>query len=90
MYLFLYLCYLEMEIIPEVITLTFGDMAENHVGMEQIGNKVAEGQGFHLVDFINIQQKVEDLGITTEIYKLSSVDDGLPTAYVMVLRNGID
>ena len=28
------------------ITLTFGDMAENHVGMEQIGAKVTKGEGF--------------------------------------------
>ena len=74
----------------EVITLTFGDMAENHVGMEQIGNKVNKGCGFHIADFTNIQQKVEELGIQTEIYKLSTVAEDLPDAYIMVLRNAID
>lgn len=34
----------------ELITLTFGDMAENHVGMEQIGSMVAPGEGFQLAD----------------------------------------
>ena len=32
----------------EVITLTFGDIAENHVGMEQIGQRASKGEGFHL------------------------------------------
>ena len=35
------------------ITLTFGDMAENHVGMERIGVKVGEGEGFDLKDFMS-------------------------------------
>lgn len=30
----------------ELITLTFGDMAENHKGMEQIGVMLKEGEGF--------------------------------------------
>ena len=37
----------------ELITLTFGDMAENHVGMEQIGKMVDKDQGFN-IDDLNI------------------------------------
>lgn len=70
----------------EVITLTFGDMAENHVGMEQIGKRVSKG--FQLLDFVNIQKRLNDMDIETEIYKLSDKD--LPQAYVLVIRNCID
>jgi hypothetical protein len=34
-----------------VITVTFGDSGENHVGNQMIGEKVQEGQGFNLEDF---------------------------------------
>lgn len=37
----------------ELITLTFGDMAENHKGMEMIGDMVKEDDGF--------QYNVEDI-----------------------------
>lgn len=39
-----------LERTKELITLTFGDAAENHKGMEQIGTKLAAGQGFNLND----------------------------------------
>jgi hypothetical protein len=42
----------------KVITLTFGDMAENHVGMEQIGKMVDEGQGFNVKDLEMIRDKM--------------------------------
>ena len=40
-----------MDSIGEVISLTFGDSGENHVGMEQIGVMVEPGEGFNLEDF---------------------------------------
>ena len=36
----------------EVISLTFGDQGENHVGMEKVGCMVEKGQGFNKEDFI--------------------------------------
>ena len=36
--------------INEVISLTFGDMCENHVGMEKIGKMVRAGEGFDRED----------------------------------------
>jgi hypothetical protein len=37
------------------ITLTFGDMAENHAGMEKLGTMVDPGQGFQVADLEAIQ-----------------------------------
>jgi hypothetical protein len=72
----------------ELITLTFGDMAENHVGMEQIGQMVAEGQGFQLADLQAIQHAMEARGVVCELMTLSSADQ--PAAYVLVMRKGVN
>lgn len=72
----------------ELITLTFCDRAENHVGMEQIGDIVAEGQGFQLEDLQGIQTYMESLGVTCERVSLSHGD--LPAAYVLVMRQGVN
>jgi hypothetical protein len=72
----------------ELITLTFGDMAENHVGMEQIGHMVAEGQGFQLDDLQAIQRIMEARGVVCELVTLSSADQ--PAAYVLVMRKGVN
>jgi hypothetical protein len=39
-----------MNIKTSTITLTFGDMAENHVGMEQLGKIVDAGEGFQVAE----------------------------------------
>lgn len=54
-----------------VITLTFGDQAENHVGMEQLGEMVKEGQGFNYNDLIAIQKRFEKIGADTLLINLS-------------------
>ena len=59
----------------KVITLTFGDMAENHVGMEQM---VDEGEGYNLE---MIRDKMENLGIKSTIIDLSR------NAYILVIKN---
>ena len=46
-----------------VITLTFGDVAENHVGMEQIGNILDINQGFNLDDLKQIKKTFTKLNI---------------------------
>lgn len=71
----------------ELITLTFGDMAENHVGMEQIGQLVEEGQGFQLADLQGIQERMTELGVTCELITLSHGD---LHAYVLVMRQGVN
>jgi hypothetical protein len=70
------------------ITLTLGDMAENHVGMEQIGKMVEAGQGFQLEDLQYIQNRMEARGVVCELVTLSSADQ--PAAYVLILRKGVD
>jgi len=42
-----------------VITVTFGDAGENHVGNQQIGTKVQEGDGFTLQDFLEVKRNIE-------------------------------
>lgn len=74
-----------------VITLTFGDQAENHVGMEKIGKLVAAGQGFTLQDFREIVSRLPEDSPEfelPEIIPLHSSD--MPEAYVLVIHNGVD
>jgi hypothetical protein len=40
------------------ITLTFGDQAENHVGMQQLGEMVSAGHGFQISDLEAIQARL--------------------------------
>jgi len=78
-----------------VITLTFGDVAENHVGMEQIGNMVDINQGFNLDDLKQIKKTFTKLNIKSKIYKLHKfhselIQKHLPEAYVLVIPNSIE
>jgi hypothetical protein len=81
-----------------VITITLGDMAENHAGMEQIGQMVPEGQGFNLNDLNQIKQTFDNLGIETELINLSlsgvnninNSNTNLPPAYILIIRDGIN
>jgi hypothetical protein len=70
-----------------VITLTFGDSAENHPGMKRNGVMVAEGCGFQYDDLRLIQDKVLAMGGVVDIVRLSK--DGLPPAFVLVIRDGV-
>lgn len=63
----------------ETFTLTFGEIAENHVGMEQIGK--GRRQGFTLVDFEEIKKRLPQAEI---VYLDKSLDAG-----VLVIRNGV-
>lgn len=74
----------------EVITLTFGDMAENHVGMEQIGELVAPGEGFQVSDINSIRDYMESLGAKCEMVNLSAESTELPSAYVLIIRDGVN
>lgn len=72
----------------ELITLTFGDMAENHKGMEMIGEMVNEGDGFQYEDLINIQTHMAELGAESTIYQLSNEEQ--PDAYILHIKNGVN
>ena len=53
-----------------VYTITFGDQAENHVGMEQLGERVAEGAGFQRADLEAIYWRLTAKGHAVEWYDL--------------------
>ena len=76
----------------ELITLTFGDMAENHVGMEQIGKMVDKDQGFNIDDLNIIKNNMEELGSKCELLSLAiDYDDfAISPAYVLVIRKGVN
>lgn len=73
------------------ITLTFGDQAENHVGMQKIGEIAPSG--FTYDDIVYAKNKFEEKGCKCKIIKLSSK---LPKpyttdkAYVLIIRKGIN
>ncbi|KAL9654561.1 hypothetical protein ABK040_006625 [Willaertia magna] len=73
-------------------TITFGDQAENHVGMQKIGN--LSKSGFNLTDLQNIKEWFEKNEIECELLNLN---DNLPDdikckdeAYVLVMRKGLN
>ncbi len=68
-----------------VITLTFGDSAENHVGMEKLGTLVKEGEGFSTEDLFRIQQALP----RSELFYLNELDE-VPEASVLVIRDGVN
>ena len=53
-----------------VVTITFGDSGENHVGNQMIGKKVEVGQGFTYSDFVAASSRANDMGFDTEIIDL--------------------
>ena len=83
----------DMENMCEVISLTFGDQGENHVGMEKVGNMVEKGAGFNLEDLKRYRSIFKSQGYSVEIYNLNSLyleDINVEGAYVMVVRKGMD
>jgi hypothetical protein len=78
--------------LPEsTITLTFGDQAENHVGMLKIGTPTK--RGFSLDDLKQTRSKFEKCGLTCELIDLiNEADFGdvdtsiLQPAYLLIVR----
>jgi hypothetical protein len=82
-----------------IVTLTLGDQAENHAGMQKLGELVDAGQGFNLVDMEIMKEKLEAIGIVCEMVSLDlcqelSVADinDMPEedAYVLIIREGVN
>jgi len=74
----------------EVISLTFGDMGENHVGMEKIGKMVKVGEGFNRVDLERFADSFQKFGLKCEMHCLNDLFDGnTADAHVLVVRKGV-
>ena len=75
------------------ITITFGNQAENHKGMQIIGKSL--DKGYTLDNFLEIIKKCNQKGIVTELVDLKIGIKDLPEyqtssdAYVLILRNGV-
>lgn len=74
-------------------TLTFGDQAENHVGMEKLGTPVEKG--LTLDDLNKLRSTFELRGFRTEVHDLSllfddeKVREQVDPAYVLIIRQGL-
>jgi len=72
----------------EAFTLTFGDRAENHVGMQMIGN--ASAGGLSLEKLHSIQEELNSAGVQCVMIDLGQlVDEDAPEASVLVIPNGV-
>eukprot|EP00030_Apusomonadida_sp_AF-17_P007619 a842174_22.p2 GENE.a842174_22~~a842174_22.p2 ORF type:complete len:299 (-),score=18.09 a842174_22:335-1189(-) len=77
-----------------VITITFGDAAENHVGMQKLG-RLAES-GFSVEELVAIDKELTSKGNICELVELNAALCGLPEqmvadrACVLIVRNGVD
>jgi hypothetical protein len=73
----------------QTITITFGDQAENHVGMEKIGELAEEG--FTIIDLENAKLFFESKGAACELVNLNeNLSAETETAKVLIIRNGVD
>ena len=78
----------------DAITITYGDQAENHVGMQKIG-KLSEN-GFSYQDLLNAKKNFESIGCVCELLDLrDSVEDeiiknNLEAAYILIIRDAVD
>jgi hypothetical protein len=76
---------------PSTITITYGDQAENHVGMQKIGTMAQNG--LELKELMNAKEAFEKLGCVVELVHLN---DYLPAgvdeaddAYILVARGAV-
>lgn len=74
------------------VTLTFGDRAENHKGMQVLGTSAADG--FSLEDLRSAKAYFEKKGVTCEIHHLNKLLSGnaaedAENAYLFVARKGV-
>lgn len=73
-----------------VITITLGDVAENHAGMEKIGHMVDIGDGFNLDDLKNIKKSMKKIGADSIIHTIKNLDTTQEDAYVLVIKDGVN
>ncbi len=76
----------------ETCTITFGDQAENHVGMQKLGEMAPTG--FTVEDLRVASELFEGLGAQTQLICLNDmlspdVRNSVPNAYVLVVKDGL-
>lgn len=76
----------------ELFTITFSESVENHVGMQQIGEKL--DQGFTKKELKTIRRRFEEKGLVCQRIHLNrylpeDVKDNAEDAYILVIRNGL-
>lgn len=69
------------------ITLTFGDVAENHIGNQTIGE--LSQKGFNINDLIQIKNIFESFGLECELIRLDKNINKDLDAGILIIRNGI-
>lgn len=79
----------------ETITITFGDVCENHVGNQQLGT--IRDSGFTISEINKIKTRFEKKGYECELFDLTelveeSVEDltAVDHASILVVRNGVE
>lgn len=75
----------------QAITITFGDCAENHVGMQQIGELSANGYTYtDLENFkLNFNSSPSEIFNLKDLAGLTDNSD-VPDAFVLIVKNGTD
>ena len=74
-----------------VITITCGDVAENHAGMKHEGVEVPKGEGFNLRDLTCSIIKFKKLGCKMEIFHLNElIKEKAENAYILIIRGGLN
>jgi hypothetical protein len=67
------------------ITLTFGDQAENHVGMQKIGQMAEHGLSYQ--DLVDAKVKFEKIQCVCELVDMTK--NNIP-AYLLIVRNALN
>ena len=73
-----------------VTTITLGDIAENHAGMQKIGT--LHDKGYSVEKLIALGETLREVGLTTEYVSLDAhwVGDGaVDPAGVLIIRKGV-
>jgi hypothetical protein len=71
------------------ITITFGDQAENHVGMQKLGK--LSNEGFNYKELKEAKKKFKNEGYECNLIHLHDfIDIESNKAYVLIVKNGAD
>lgn len=78
-----------MDFESKAMTITFGDQAENHVGMQKIGVQAAKG--LSVLDLKTAKAELEVQGAECKLIELNPKENGeYMEAAVLVIKNGVN